>query len=81
MVTRLVNRPIVIEAWQNDIPTAFRDGTVLHRVDTYIDIWVETGYWWKGEGARQMLRVYTHLQHIFDLEGSGSNWSIYKVWD
>lgn len=80
-MTRIVRRPIQVDEWQNHFPAAFWNGKEFHRVVAYVDSWVETGLWWKGEGTRQMLRVYTDLHQVFDLEGCEKNWVIYKVWD
>lgn len=80
-MTRLVNRPITIEAWQQDIPMCFRDGTRLHHVTEIVDSWIEMGEWWNGEGERKVFRVRTTEEGWYDIEHTQDTWFLYRVWD
>jgi hypothetical protein len=53
----------------------------VHEVREVIDRWLEMGNWWEGEGSRKLLRVLTEENFVFDLEGTGQGWYIYRVWD
>lgn len=80
-MTRIVRRPITVDRWNNHIPAAFWNHQEFHRVVDCIDSWIEMGAWWDGEQPRRVVRVYTDLHQVFDLEGIGENWFIYRVWD
>lgn len=81
-MTRLVRRAIQVTAGnQPEAPIVFQDRGDRHRVFEVIDSWREAGAWWEGERGYQMWRVRTDKGAIFDLERSGEEWFIYRVWD
>lgn len=80
-VARIVHRPIIIESWQQERPMCFRDGAVQHRVAMVIDGWLEMGEWWNGEGERQVIRVLTEADGVYDIERVADQWFLYRVWD
>jgi hypothetical protein len=80
-MSRLVHRRIEVERWVDDEPHTFSDGGQRHQVAEVLDRWIEMGEWWKGEGVRKLLRVVTSEHGIYDLEYTGDEWFIYKVWD
>ncbi len=80
-MTRLIHRPIEVRSWRDGEPLSFQDGEDVHQICEVIDRWLEMGNWWEGEGSRKLLRVLTEQNFVFDLEGTGQNWYIYRVWD
>lgn len=84
-MTRIVRRPIFVSAWRADIPHYFEEKNSNfrseHEVDCVLDGWSEMGEWWNGETERQVIRVLTVDNSIFDLEQLDGQWFIYKVWD
>ncbi|WAH35785.1 DUF6504 family protein [Alicyclobacillus dauci] len=80
-MSRIVRRPVAVYRWNGDEPQVFSDRDTQHTVVEVLDRWVEMGNWWQGEGERQMIRVWTNLNALLELELEGGQWYIYKAWD
>lgn len=79
-LSRLVHRPIMV--WLKDEkPHFLRDGDITHTIAEIVDTWSEMGEWWSGEPERKLYRVMTERCYVFDIEQSGGEWFIYRVWD
>lgn len=82
-MSRLVYRPVCIEGWRGESPSAYRDDLGVHAILCLIDSWAECGDWWAGEGTRTLYRIVTADQAVVDLERSQADgqWRLYRIWD
>ena len=81
-MSRLIQRAVRVRLSPSDeTPIAFEDGQQSHTITQVMDCWRESGEWWNGEAPRQIWRMYTDKQAVFDLEQIDDSWSIYRVWD
>ncbi|MCL6452199.1 MAG: hypothetical protein K6T78_01085 [Alicyclobacillus sp.] len=81
-MTRLVRRAIrMCERTPSAGPWVFEDQGRRYQVVEVIDTWAESGAWWAGEADRRMWRVLASEGAVLDLEQSGDDWFVYRVWD
>ena len=81
-MTRLIHRRVHVTEWHpQGYPAAFFDRQHEKRVAQRLSSWTETGRWWEGETPSAMHRLLTTDGAIVDLDCSGADVFLYRIWD
>jgi len=78
---RLVDRPISVAA-PGGRPAAFTWRGRTLTVGAVLEVWADTGEWWRGEPEKIFYRL-TAAGGLYELyfEPSSAGWHLYKVYD